>query len=287
MLNQVKAGKEIDESAERAVSRFISLNARGKQLTVEDLIKNCFLCAVNGSDSTQRDEYREKVRTYWRATFRELEDNKGKSQVKYIIDPISFLRYYLVSLGNDANKSDVYKKFRNMASDNKGDYKILLKVIVDVNKAAEVYRSLVKGQSTSSHISNIRTMTNSQYKPCYPTLMATHKVFETTQQEEIAGLLENMMFMGIILGNRYHIDKILPKVNAMIENAPRGKDKHTEQIQVAEKVKDTLKNSMEERMVAFLEALKNTRFGNTPTSAPKTRYILRRMAKALDSHDYP
>jgi uncharacterized protein with ParB-like and HNH nuclease domain len=98
ILNGVTAGKEIDDSADRAVGCFISLNARGKKLSVEALVKNCFLCAVDDTDRKKCDEYRENVTNLWKETFRTLEDNKGR-QVKYIIDPIAFLRYYLLSLG--------------------------------------------------------------------------------------------------------------------------------------------------------------------------------------------
>lgn len=247
---------------------FMTLNSRGVALEPEDLIKALLLSRVDESEV-------EEIESEWN----KIIDNLTRKH-KYVVAIPTFLKHYLMSIGEYKSKDDIYDWFEAKYKDsNEDDVRACIK---ELQEASAYYGKLSENQSGSASLDTINTM---KFRQSYIVLMACNRIsddIKRTNKEIIDGFMDNLARLAIeqaILKLRTNeFENLFTDISKRIGDSRDSLDD-------LKKILEEINKEVEKKRDLALSALQNY-ISETKSDEKKILHILKTLAKALDGNDY-
>lgn len=237
---------------------FETLNNRGKMLRPDDLLKNLICSYLDDSDY-------EKFGNQWDAFIGRLNDNE-----RVLVDISTFLKHYIMSLGEYVNKERIYEWFRKNQEPRSAAEAFAL--LQNLDNAALQYRKFVKAEG-GDHLRALRTLS---FRQGYVLLLAT-SAFSVATTAKIGALIEDIAFCYAITGKKTNV--LEHQFCDLSRQAREGGEKsEATVIDSMIKIRNELKVDVEQAIRKIVYP--------AMTGKRKVKYLLNRLAKALDGGNY-
>ena len=173
---------------------FESLNSKGMDLSVSDLIKNKVLMKGSGSEVIN-----EEILSNWEQLIESIEDTR--------LSPVEFIRIYWESVkGINTTKKTLYKHVSNYIDCDKGSARELTKDLKDLSENFSEYASstlifpecLHKKSKFLAYCGEINTL---KYTTCYPVIMYARQYAPEVTYNNLARLSLSFLFRWITIGD--------------------------------------------------------------------------------------
>lgn len=197
---------------------FESLNSKGMDLSIADLVKNKLLMYENSSEDKSY-----KLLTNWDDMISSME---GKSR----ISSVDYLRIYWMSfIGNNITKKELYKHVKSYLSESNNALDFSIDLKIKAERFSEFTdRNLVwpSGQHNNNKVLQIMSEINTlKYTLCYPVLL--YSSFNAQEVlEELAQLSLSYLFRWVTIGD-YSVGTANETFNKVLSLLKEGeKDKY-------------------------------------------------------------
>ncbi|MDS0525030.1 DUF262 domain-containing HNH endonuclease family protein [Clostridium sp. SHJSY1] len=261
LLNQITVIMYSSPKEEDPYESFRRKNANKETLDESDHVRNIIFKEI---DDGTNESY--EIMNLWEEMVNKLTPSKIESKdLMTKINTNNFLKYYIMSKGKYVNKSGIPKYFENL----KMDCNEMKNLVKELDKKATKYIEFLKGIGNKS-ISDIKKLRVTQTTIV---LISAIKLSEN-DINEISELLEKISFcsaMGEIKPNK--LERFFTEVAGLIENNKINS------------AKEKLKSLIEESKEAVVNTILNKSF-TTAYEKKKVKYILNKIATALDGGDY-
>ncbi len=243
----------------KAFTIFEKLNGSGSKLQPHDLLKNLLLQRVDTRDG-------QFFGAKWQDFLRQLTDGKGG----YVVEISSFLKHYIMSQGENVNKTDIYRWFKKNIPN---DAESAKKRLADLNSSAEAYCSYIKGEGDNS----VKAMRLLGFRQGFVVLLGSRNL-PHGERSKIAKAVETVAFAYIVTGAKTNaLEDAFCKIASLARQAEKDEDR-AEKVQ---EVLDRLKKLSDEKKEEVQSAL--MRFSIKQRSDKnKALYILLKLANAID-----
>jgi uncharacterized protein with ParB-like and HNH nuclease domain len=206
------------ESEEDAYEIFETVNARGVDLSIADLLKNLIFKNIPSTAVNTKD----KVKDKWAL----IEDNIKETNM----DMSKFLRYYWLSKYSFITEKKLYKEIKKEVK----DYKKFLNELHDASKwffkllkgSIDDWKDIPQGKTIYKRLEGIRLMGVTQCYVLFLSLMRNRDKIKH-KLSSIFGIVENFTFIYSTISNLpgNKVEKIYSRYAIEIENATALEDK--------------------------------------------------------------
>ena len=264
----------------QALRIFETVNARGVDLSIADLLKNIIMKNIAANE-------REDAKNIWMR----LRDNilERREGYKKMGKMKRFISYYWQSKHGKMSTSNIFEDIKNKTG--KSEYKVLLE---DLSRASKNYKCLIYedediwGEIHSDGLKmyeSLKTIRKSKVTQCYIFLLAIMCNLDKLEQTpkrvfEFIGKF-NLSYHKVFRGPGNEAEKIYAKYAKKLNNACRIEGSDERRIEVG-KVINSLKQELKELQPSretFIEGFKNNfRYKRSPSG----RYIVYETLKLLE-----
>jgi uncharacterized protein with ParB-like and HNH nuclease domain len=244
---------------------FESLNAKGRQLTQADLIRNYFFMRIHV------DRQQEMYDLYWKP----MEDGLGSGITEYI-------RHYMMREGNFVKQSDVYFTLKDRI-----ERENTIEALSRLAKFAEYYKKMINPEWESNILIGraLQRLKRLDSTTVYPFLLNcyddySNEVITTDEFVEVIGIIENYLIRRYVCNletNQYN--KLFAQLYGWIKNShyPSFTDGLRFELQKKDYPKDTFLKSRIMEVKLYGQGEKNAR----------TKFILENLEMQFSHKERP